>query len=86
MRAISLVFVAALAAPAAADAVQKEPEVVLNVDPPPKRETRKGQPDLVSAIRNVRSHLAAWIEDPFAVSNAMLFGHDTITIVKLTFK
>jgi len=85
MRAMSLVFVAALAAPAVADPAQKEPEVVVKVEPPPKRDVKEASCDLVGALRNVGAHLDAWSADPVKVSMGMLLGPDTIAIVRLRF-
>jgi len=93
MRAIPFVFVAALVAPAAADPVvvpaaarTQQPKVVVMAEPPAKREAKEAGRDLVSALRDFRGHLAAWSVDPYRVSSGMLLGHDTITILQLSFK
>lgn len=91
MRVFVAVFLAVLAAPAAAQEPQNEPVAVapglLSFDPPPaKRDVKKHERDLVSALRNLRGHLKDWSEDPVAVCRSLRLGADTIAILRVRFR
>ena len=96
MRALALVFVAALAAPALADEAPAEdapaPSLAIPVTDPlalpfalaPPKEVIKPATDLAGFFKDPAASIKAWLADPYHVSLGMTFG-DVITVRRLRF-
>jgi hypothetical protein len=91
MRVLLLASILALARTAAAQpapATRRADPPQAKIDPVPKQDAAPttGRTDLVSALRDLRLHLKAWLADPVGVSRGLRNSADTITIIKIELK
>jgi hypothetical protein len=88
MRLLWLASVLALAQPAAAQQAPAADPPQVKIEPPPKQDTapKTARTDVVTALRDLRAHVAAWLADPVRVSRGMFNTPETITIIKVQLK